>query len=195
MSNYTTGETERIFCIGFHKTGTVSLATALRRLGYRVRHGYKPQSDLIKLCLQRGREPLALLEKQYGRHDAYADLYAVRDHFAYLDAYYTEAKFILTVRNEDAWVESCMQQKYNRRDTPYFHHWYFQNPIQWRYHYNGHNRAVLEYFMGMYGIEDYKEKLLIMNIPEGEGYPVLCEFLGKPDPGEEFPHRNKRKKP
>ena len=36
--------TPKVFCIGFHKTGTTSLAVALRQLGYRVT-GHNGVSD------------------------------------------------------------------------------------------------------------------------------------------------------
>ena len=175
----------KIFCIGLHKTATLSLATALDQLGYRVRHGYKPQSDLIKNALYDKAPPLAYLEQKIGKHDVYADLYAVRDHFVWLDRYYTDAKFILTTREENEWVEPVQRQKKKRPDSPYFHHWYYQSELQWRMHKRMHEKCVGKYF------EDKQTRFLEMDITKGDGWTKLCSFLGGGIPDTPFPHKNK----
>lgn len=186
----------KIFCIGFHKTGTTSLAAALQKLGYRVRHGYKPQSDLILKALHDKVPPLQYLEEEHQTYDAYADLYAIRDHFVELDKAYPDSKFILTVRDEDEWVESVKRQIKKRPDSPFFHHWYYQNELQWRHFRRMHERCVLEYFdmpsinLRYRGVMPDR-RLLVMDITKGDGWNKLCEFLNKPIPDKPFPHKNK----
>lgn len=182
----------KIFCIGFHKTGTVSLEKALQNLGVITRHGYVKHSDLIKKAMQMQLPPLALLDESIGFTDpdadyAYLDLYAVRDYFAWLDENYPDSKFILTTREEESWVGSVYRQKKNRPVSPYFHHYYYQHEKQWRHHKRHHEAAVLEYFVNR------PEDLLVMNIPAGDGYGLLCDFLGvdMPGPSNDFPHENK----
>lgn len=182
----------KIFCIGLHKTGTVSLSKALQTLGWETRHGSVKHSDMIKKALHDGVYPLKYLNMDIGFNDpdgdyAYLDLYAVREHFVWLRDAYPGSKFILTTREESAWVESVKRQMAKRPNSPFFHHWYYQNELQWVNHKRMHERVVLEYFVNK------PEELLVMNIPAGDGYGILCDFLGTEAPGSglEFPHENK----
>jgi len=183
----------KIFCIGMHKTATVSLATALEQLNIRTRHGYKKHSDLIKDAIYDEVDPLKYLENRHGIHDAYADLYAVRDHFVHLDQYYgDDCKFILTTREEDEWVGSVKRQIEKRPNSPFFHHWYYQNEMQWRLYKRMHEQAVHQYFFDT-AQEGDPSDILIMDITKGDGWKELCTFLGcdMPDPSKPFPHENK----
>jgi len=156
-------ETEKIFCIGFHKTGTTSLAAALEQLRYKVKHGNKPQSDQIETALQHGKLALSIVQAQLGEFDAWADLYAVRRHYAVLDQQYPNARFILTVRDSEQWIESCKRQRERRADSPYFHYWYYQTEDQWAVEKMTHEWLVRSYFA------ERSNKLLVMNITEGDG--------------------------
>lgn len=185
----------KIFCIGLHKTGTVSLEAALQQLGFQTRHGWVKHSDMIEAAMHCGLKPLEFLHEEIGFNDpeadyAYLDLYAVRDHFVWMDRHYPGSKFILTVREENQWVESVKRQIKKRPDSPFFHHYYFQNELQWRNFKRMHERTVMEYFV------DRPEDLLVMNIPAGDGFPILCDFLNKDMSGlpNEFPHFNKSPK-
>lgn len=181
----------KIFCLGLHKTATVSLATALEELGYKTRHGYKKQSDLILDALYDKVDPLKYIEEAVGEHDAYADLYAVRDHFVWLHKAYPDAKFILTTRKEDEWVGSVKRQMQKRPDSPFFHHWYYQNELQWRMHKRMHEETVVRYFTME---NDFKDQFLLMDITDGDGWEKLCAFLDRPVPDRLFPHKNKSPK-
>ena len=45
---------------------------------------------------------------------------------------------------------------------------------EWLARYDAHNAAVLRYF------SDHPERLLAMNIAEGDGWEQLCRFLDRP---------------
>jgi hypothetical protein len=51
--------------------------------------------------------------------------------------------------------------------------------------YNAHNHAAMEYF------RHRPEDLLALNVAEPGAYDKLCDFLGKPHIGKEFPWENK----
>jgi hypothetical protein len=51
-----------------------------------------------------------------------------------------------------------------------------------------YNARVIDYFQGR------PDKLLILNVCDGEGYDKLCPFLGLDVLNEPFPHKNKGRK-
>jgi hypothetical protein len=171
----------KVFCIGFHKTGTSSLAQALRRLGYRVCFNLQwNNADLIRdmerVCFD--------LAKKY---DAFEDnpwplLYRQ------LDSWYPEAKFILTRRETDAWYRSAAN--FFGPQTTLMRQWIYGpeagspigNQVIYCERYDRHNREILEYFA------DRPDRLAVMDITKGDGWPELCAFLDKPVPEAPFPH-------
>lgn len=178
----------KIFGIGFHKTGTTSLAEALEQLGYKTRHGYKKQSDMMANDLKDKRPGLQTFEEQFGVYHAYLDLYTVRMNFPAFDSDYPGSKFIMTTRCDVDWVESCKRQRAKRSDSPFYHYWYYQSIDQWKLEKMVHEYAVRVYF------SDRPEDLLIMDITAGDGWEKLCKFLDKPIPKTKFPHKNRSKK-
>lgn len=185
----------KIFCIGLHKTGTVSLEAALQQLGFQTRHGWVKHSDMIEAAMHCGLKPLEFLHEEIGFNEpeadyAYLDLYAVRDHFVWMDREYPGSKFILTVRDMKDWVESVKKQIKKRPDSPFFHHYYFQDELQWTSFHHMHVKTVLKYF----DIHEKRDQLLIMDIANGDGFEKLCPFLGKDVLDQPFPHKNKSPK-
>jgi hypothetical protein len=84
-------EMRKVFCIGFHKTGTTSLNVALQTLGYQVTgpNGYNDPKIQKRV--------LALAHSLVKKYDAFQDnpwpiIYKEMDHA------YPGSKFILTVR-------------------------------------------------------------------------------------------------
>lgn len=174
----------KVFGIGFHKTGTTSLGRALELLGYRVQGPFGiTDPDIGEKALDRALE----LAEQY---DAFQDFpWAVL--YKELDQAYPNSKFILTVRPTDDWIDSVAR-----------HFGYRTNPIRtWIYgvgypkghedvyieRYEKHNREVLDYF------EDRPDDLLVLRVTEGEGWEKLCPFLGKDLPETNFPKANTTK--
>ena len=89
----------KVFCVGFHKTGTKTLAAALRLLGYRVTGpNWTKEVDIATTASSRA---MALVDQ----FDAFQDnpwplLYRE------LDTRCPESKFILTTRDADRWITS-----------------------------------------------------------------------------------------
>ena len=174
----------KVFCIGFHKTGTTSLDKALKLLGYRVTGPNNTKDPDIADKVHRLAAELA------EKYDAFQDnpwpvLYRE------MDERYPGSKFILTMRKADAWIASQVRD-FGRRETP-MRRWIYGeeagcpegNEAVYVERYERHNREVLEYF------RDRPNDLLILDLPRGDGWPELCEFLGEPVPERPFPHANK----
>lgn len=172
----------KVFCIGFHKTGTTSLAVALRTLGYRVTgpNGvYDP--DIAQNVL-----PMAYrLAEQY---DAFQDNpWPVI--FRELDRRYPGSKFILTVRDSNSWIKSQVMH-FGCRETP-MRRWIYGagcpegNEAAYVRRFEMHTRQVLDHFKAR------SNDLLVMDLAAGDGWEELCRFLGAPVPRVPFPHVNR----
>jgi hypothetical protein len=187
--------TGKIFGIGFHKTGTSSLASALRKLGYRTIHGDPrgswPGADEgigLMRAIDAGNYRLPTFEL----FDAFVD----NPYFVIwrqLDEMFQDAKLVLTVRDEAAWIDSCVRYYRGRRVRP-MRLWMFgahADPSaseaarqDWIEAYRGHNAEILDHF-GSSG-----DRFLVMDIAEGDGWEKLCPFLGAPEPAKPFPRAN-----
>jgi Sulfotransferase domain len=189
-----------IFGIGFSKTGTTSLASALRRLGYATIHGDGrgswPGADegagLIR-AIEVGDYRLPTLEL----FEAFVDNpYSII--WKQLDNMFPRAKFILTLRDEDAWIDSCVRYYHGRRVRP-MRAWLFGEHADpsasrsarhaWLEAYRRHNAAIQNHFSSA------GDRFLVMNLNEGVGWEKLCGFLGAPIPAKPFPHINRTQKP
>ena len=186
---------DRIFGIGFSKTGTTSLTRALRILGYKTNHF--PYSALR---FEAGR--LRLDMERISRWDAVTDS-PVALFYDRLAEKFENAKFILTVRDIDSWLDSCecnhvWPGDYVRnkgiRKLPHIrtilslHHHVFGSE---RFHratfrdaYERHVTQVREYFAAN------GHDLLVTDICGGDGWEPLCRYLGAPIPDQPFPRDN-----
>lgn len=175
--------TTKVFGIGFHKTGTTSLAKALKILGYRVTGRFGVDDPDIS------RKADTLAYRIAEQYDAFQDnpwpvLYRE------MDNRFPGSKFILTVRPANAWINSVVDH-FDTGTTP-MREWIYGtgsprgNEATYLRRYNQHNREILEYF------RDREDDLLVMRITEGEGWERLCAFLGKVVPPLPFPHANRR---
>lgn len=172
----------KVFCIGFHKTGTTSLAVALQTLGYRVTGPNRTEDPDIATNVYR--MAYDLVEK----YDAFQDnpwpiLYKN------LDRRYPGSKFIFTLRSTQSWITSQVKH-FGRRETP-MRQWIYGvgcpegNEAIYTRVYDEHNQGVLEHFRGR------PSDLLVMDLAKGDGWEKLCPFLDKPVPDIPFPHANK----
>jgi hypothetical protein len=180
----------RIFGIGMHKTGTTSLRAALELLGFDSAHwqsgnwAWAIWQEMKSL----GRSPT--LEKHYALSDLPISIL-----YEQLDAAYPGSKFILTTRNEEAWLRSVRN------------HWSYRNPFRWEWdaypfskrihqevygqkefdaavfvaRFRRHNADVREYF------RDRPGDLLVMDMDQNAGWPELCQFLRRPVPAVNYP--------
>ena len=172
----------KVFCIGFHKTGTSSLGAALTLLGYRVGGPFGVRDPMIaERSLD---EAVARLE----RFDA------VQDNpwpllFREFDERHPDAKFVLTVRPEDEWLESVVAH-FGGASTP-MRQWIYGagDPVGheavYRDRYRRHNDDVQAHFACR------GDDLLVMRLDEGDGWVQLCPFLGVDVPAAPFPHANR----
>lgn len=170
----------KIFGIGLSRTGTLSLAVALRELGYNTAHYPKP--------------PLlpGLIDVMNG-YDAGCDV-PIAIAYKELDKAFPNSKFILTTRSLKTWLGSCRRFRHFRvrmsgdseqvRLLLYGYNGYREN--KFRETYLRHHKDVLEYFKD-------RNDLLIIDITKGEGWKELCEFLNKEIPDKPFPHRHRSK--
>lgn len=95
---------DKVFCIGFNKTGTTSLERILKDLGLRMPH-QGLQENLLAHVFSSGRYDI--LKRFVSDFDAFQDVPFSQDSlYVALDALFPNSKFILTVRDADAWYES-----------------------------------------------------------------------------------------
>lgn len=173
---------QKIFGIGFHKTGTTSLAKALSILGYRVTGpNWIADRNIGKNVYQKAFK----LAEQY---DAFQDNpWAVI--FKELDGRFPGSKFILTIRPQEEWIKSVVNH-FDSRSTP-MREWIYGagspkgHETIYISRYCRHNQEVADYF------KDRPGDLLVLKITEGEGWEKLCPFLNKGIPAIKFPNTNK----
>ena len=172
---------QKIFGIGFHKTGTTSLNVALSEIGYRVTgpngiNDPKIESNMFKMC-----------------HDLVPLFDAFLDNpwpFLYqkIDKLYPESKYILTIRPVDQWIKSIIthfgSQTTEMRKMIYGVGFPLGNEDIYKARYEQHNNEVLKYFA------DRPDDLLVLKITAGEGWEKLAPFLGI-NMMDSFPHKNK----
>ena len=172
----------KVFGIGFHKTGTKSLAIALEQLGYRVTGPDGVKDPDISQNVYRMADQLI---KEY---DAFQDnpwpiIYE------YLDQSYPQSRFILTIRDSDAWLQSALRY-FGTKKTP-MREWIYGagspvgNEDVYLARYEQHNQEVLEYF------KHRQDDLLVMDFAKGDGWEKLCRFLKVDTPSMAFPHVNR----
>jgi hypothetical protein len=172
----------KVFGIGFHKTGTTTLAIALRRLGYRVTGPNGTNDPEIEKNVYS--MAYALVEQ----FDAFQDnpwpiLYRE------LDARFPGSKFILTTRSSASWIRSQIAH-FGVKETP-MRRWIYGkgcpegNEDIYLKRFDRHNKEVVAYFRGR------EEQFLSMDFTVGDGWEKLCAFLGFEPPAEPFPHANK----
>jgi hypothetical protein len=175
-----------VFGLGLSKTGTHSLNHALEDLGIPSVH-YPEPAQMVA-----GR-----FEEALGGHRGATDI-SVSAFYRELDAAYPGSRFILTLRDVPEWLVSVADHRARRDGTPpapgcpkaiirrmlYTSAKFDRGLYEAGYH--AHERDVRGYF------RDRPRDLLVMNICAGEGWEVLCPFLGVDAPAAPFPARNRR---
>lgn len=178
----------KVFCIGLNKTGTRSLHDALELLGLRSLHWGGPERGpeiraLVEAALREGRPLLDDIDDV----DAYSDILALSTSFDVLDRQYPGSRFILTVRDVDAWIDSRrrhVEENVARRDRGEYRGAFLTvEPEAWTVEMTEHVARVRAHFAHR------PDDLLVMDIAAGDGWEVLCPFLGVPAPDAPFPRR------
>lgn len=176
----------KIFGIGLNKTGTRSLAVALRRLGFRTLHkGDAGTSALVDRAVAESRSMLTHIGEQF---DAYLDVDAIVKGYARLDREYPGSRFILTTRDLDGWLRSrekhARANQRRRADGRYAGSFLDVDHAAWTAEREAHHDAVLRHFGG-------RDDLLVLDIVGGDGWELLAPFLGRDMPDEPFPWENR----
>ena len=185
----------RVFGLGLSRTGTRSLTAALHILGIDTVH-YPIDADTLR-ALTSGALDFQLLES----FDGITDI-TVSPYYAELDRRFPDAKFVLTVREEEGWLRSCFNHWSGRdafapAETPgrevhmkirrflraATYGTYDFEPERFRTVYRKHRDDVRRYFAGR------EDKLLELNIVGGDGWAPLARFLGRAIPDQPFPHK------
>jgi hypothetical protein len=172
----------KVFGIGFHKTGTKSLAAAFRRLGYRVTgpNGLSAP-DIADIYLD-------MCRAHSRNYDAFQDNPWPLV-FREMSLMWPDAKFVLTLRDPQAWIASVTShfgsQPTRMRKLIYGHGAPAGHEAEYLNRFNRHEQEVRTFF------SDQPERLLILRIAEGEGYEKICPFLDKDIIKEPFPFRNR----
>ena len=204
---------DKVFCIGFNKTGTTSLEKALTTFGFSL--GNQPAAEMLIT---------EYMEEKYDRiirfchtADAFQDApFSLPGLYKVLDKEFPKSKFILTVRDSDEqWYNSLIKfhtklyssdknripNEEDLSNALYRYkglsletkkiYGYPEVPLydenKYREYYNNHNKSVREYF------RNRDKDLLVLNVAENGSYKKLADFLGVTnlEGNENFPWLNK----
>lgn len=198
----------KIFCIGRGKTGTTSMAHALRSLGFKV----GSQLEASRLLGDWQMRDFRRLIEYCQSADAFQDIpFNLSYTFQALDAAYPKSKFILTVRDSpEQWYQSVTSfhsKVVGTTNVPptaddlrkFKGGWILDsqkliygvseenlyNPQIYKQHYVNHNSTVVDYFRFRPG------DLLILNLAISDAMRQLCEYLSIEYRGQKMPHANK----
>ena len=189
--------------IGMPRTGTRSLAHAMRILGFRsghglTRHSNQKESVFRKLLFGDWNLPV------YQEMDYYGNLPNL--HWKQLAENYPHLKFILTLRDAEDWFAGCNRRwKYVRKqkcrsysqgvtDIAEMQRLFLSIRMLgcvgvrkeiWMDNFEKHNQDVLEYFKG-------SDRLLAINVFQGDGWEKLCPFVDRVVPDVVFPNTRAR---
>lgn len=185
---------EKVFGVGLSKTGTTSLACALDRLGFHVMHYTNALTGEV------------LRVEDAFLFDALVDT-PVCAVFETLYRLFPHALFVLTVREPAAWEASFAA--HNRAHNNAANLGDLVDSIAARGGarrleraaiyaglYRGHANASAarqaweSRVRGFFTAHD-PARLLVMDIPSGDGWSALCPFVGRPTPDEPFPWENR----
>lgn len=190
---------EKVFCIGFNKTGTTSLERTLKEHSFKLgeqRSGELLFDDWVKRDFRK-------IIKLAKTADAFQDIpFSLPYTFIALDQHFPNARFILSVRSSsEEWYESIVRfhsklwgdgsgnllssdelknASYLYPGAPYHFIKHIYNTTDQNIYekqklisiYENHNISVLDYFR-------FKpEKLLVVNLSDPDSYNKFCSFLG-----------------
>ncbi len=203
------GKREKVFGIGFQKTGTTSLHHFLRRLGYKSVHwphvvaGINYQRVCIPVLHDRNKV-VNVLQPLIEKFDAFTDV-PFPALYKELHERVPDGRFILLERDGDEWWESVarhwrLSPARSRRLDPYEYLAYnlysdeelelvtIRDRVRLKEIYLRHNEAVASYF------QDKGEVLTVVSLDDGEIGTKIRRFLGV-DKEASFPAIKRRSSP
>ncbi|MFC9222496.1 sulfotransferase family protein [Streptomyces sp. NPDC021218] len=166
----------KVFGIGLARTGTSSLNKALKMLGRTSKHFPRSYQTVLE-------------------YDCVTDT-SVTLGYKYLDFMFPDAKFVLTTRDVDSWLDSMsslLEHLASQEIADRYHrlHYALYGTVDFderklRDAYRRHHEDVADHFRGRDG------SLLTLDLTAGAGFPQLCSFLDEETPDAPFPHSNDR---
>ena len=197
----------KVLGVGLGRTGTLSLHRAFQILRFKSIH--YDQIRLTDILDGSNQHPDF---RRYDDVDAVTDIPTAYFYREILEVY-PECKAVLTVRDVESWWKSSI--KHNAQDPvaepslwertralvsadtaaklkrhrfkTHLRNYVYGSAVPREFLYK---RKFLEYNQRVPS-EIPPSRLLVMNIPAGDGWELLCPFLGVPIPSEPFPHENK----
>lgn len=185
------GRQRKVFCVGFHKTGTTSMGTLLRHLGYAVvgSHRTRDRGFVADLAAGRLEELFYVADRASAFEDNPWPLV-----FRELDARYPGSRFILTVRDPERWIRSVVAHfgAQAEPDSPMRQLIYGKRAGDPRGHeatylarYRAHIDAVRAHFARR------PDDLLEVDVSDPEALERICRFLGHSVDLPAMPHDNR----
>jgi hypothetical protein len=178
----------KVFGIGWAKTGTTTLGSCLRTLGYRHT---SQRMDLVSAYASGNLTPILDAAREADSFDDWPWILLFRQ----LDSAFPGSRFILTVRDPERWLRSYAnmlrrswppsEQITVARRTIYGLPFPDVTEDALVRRYILHNREVTEFFAGR------PDSLLIVDWEQGHGWGELCGFLKRSIPAQHFPHENR----
>jgi len=178
---------QKVFGVGYSKTGTTTLHRCLECLGFRHKT-YSP--TMIRHYVNKEFDEIYKVVDKFDSFEDWPWLLMFKE----FDKRYPDSKFILTIRKDaETWYQSL--KKHLRRNPeviPGFKEArsIYDNPnpikrkIETIVRYENHNQEVISYFKGR------NDKLLVVCWENGDGWKEICEFMGMSIPNIPFPHAN-----
>lgn len=186
----------KIFGLGLSRTGTTSLTQALLMLDVRSLHwphDELSQQELLPYLEDRSR-PFRFSAAEFYQGLTDTPVTAVWRELARL---YPDARFILTLREREAWLRSCERA------------WATAVARQYAGPLGPYCRAINT---AVYGTPDFSREVFaevyerhrtevlealpdVLELQVGEGWERLCGFLGKSVPTRPYPHLNPSEAP
>lgn len=157
----------KVFCIGFHKTGTTTMGKALAILGYKVAAQFGVNDPDISL------KALPMANRIASQFDAFEDNpWPIL--FKEMDKNFPGSKFILTIRESELWYKSQCKH-FGRRETP-MRKWIYGkgcpegNANIYLRRYARHNAEVAAHF------KNRRNDLLVLRIGRNAGWTSFALF-------------------
>ena len=163
----------KVLGIGLPKTGTSSLAKALTNNGIPTLHFGDVVCDEIRMKMYNGIYTFDVLDSCKGITNAFEMI------FPQVDKMYPGSKFIYTIRNKDAWLNS-VEKHFEKYKDNLEHHLitygtYKFNKDRVSFVYDMHATMVKNYFINR------KNDLLVIDITKDRAYVhKVCAFLSIP---------------
>ncbi len=191
--NEVTFKPQKVFCIGFNRTGSTSMGEVFKILGYNVKGEIKKQEEWMnERQIESIKKFILQVSEDYNAffHEPWNQFY--KD----LDLKYPDSKFILTIRDEQSWLKSFysyFKNSGNDNWSPFLLGNYNLDDIKsvdndeyFISKFREHNQSVINYF------KNQPERLLVLNVfKDNNKWDKICSFLECDIPNISFPHLNK----